>query len=481
MLSTLEENYGGSLPKAHADFVARVESQVEEASDFPDVVRYPRLCAAKCYRRGLAQATWDEYSLYANFIKSTLSDFGASGLLGNVKTAFRLKVVYAFEAYAVGPQGGEPAHVMTAYTLVAGLREKPKHILYVDLEEQAPARLLENLPASSLEAPGEAHIGLHLKMRRLPFVCTRRSDVPKCFSDAFQEAGQLGRISITEDDELAQRLVPDRTVKELRASVLTFRWTGRETLTTTGVDDRLCLRRYLPSPWRGGLPEPDGAAGGRGRGAGDGRRARGRGGRGGEPREILLDFDRAVSGVAPTAATSSRDQQPRPPAASSGQQQQQPLDNENFGELMAEMVEDGIPVWDPNAALQEALEDWVPDNTEVLQGGLWIKELLADAETNEEEDALVEQREADQAAATETETFDTEGAMLRKLWTKYADSTPEISYKSKYSYYHRPQSLQRVCLGRIDMLGHVHKCTCNIHHPPCVIFISSMLPPSGDQ
>ena len=141
---------------------------------------------------------------------------------------------------------------------------------------------------------------------------------------------------------------------------------------------------------------------------------------------------------------------------------------------MAEMVEDGIPVWDPNEALQEAIVDWVPDNTEVSQGSLWIQEVRAHAETNEEEDALVEQREADQSAATETETADTEGAQLRKLWTKYADSTPEISYKSKYSYYHRPQSLQRVCLGRIDMLGHVHKCTCNIHYPACVIFISSM-------
>ena len=74
MGSVLSRCYGGSLEEAHQDFIVKVDDAVGVDAGFPKHVQYPRQCGAKCAKKALMRPTYSEWSLYKEFLNTTVHD-----------------------------------------------------------------------------------------------------------------------------------------------------------------------------------------------------------------------------------------------------------------------------------------------------------------------------------------------------------------------------------------------------------------------
>ena len=103
-------------------------------------------------------------------------------MLGTAKQAWGLNFLFVFELL-----DGAGVHRANVYGLVVGLRQKPKHALFLECA-------LTSSGDAVLE--GDDHSGHELVFDRLPHVITKRSDVPLCLQLIMRAAGNPGRLKI---------------------------------------------------------------------------------------------------------------------------------------------------------------------------------------------------------------------------------------------------------------------------------------------
>ena len=162
----------------------------------------------------------------------------------HVQKASQLTMVFACEAQATN--GEHRFACGTRYGLVGGMRSKPQHVLWLELEPIVRPRL---------HAVDSDHIGLRLRFSRDVYAEPKRRHVPDWMARCVGEQG-CGSFTSYQDDDFAYSLVVGWPCKvaEICVRALGFVWDyeGDEVdrLRITNIDDRCDGVMIRPQPKR---------------------------------------------------------------------------------------------------------------------------------------------------------------------------------------------------------------------------------------